>query len=72
VSIGDHSEDGAKPTPYDLWIESGEDGVRYRELLREHGLLVERKPGESGNLPCGWPGRKIDDGEEEGSQSEDW
>jgi hypothetical protein len=28
---------------------------RYRELLLEHGHLVERKPGDDPNLPCGWP-----------------
>jgi hypothetical protein len=48
------------PTPHELWIQAGEDGDRYRELLREHGHVLW--PGGTGyaegtrNLPCGWPG----------------
>lgn len=30
---------------------------RFVELLWEHGHVVKRKPGESVNLPCGWPHR---------------
>lgn len=50
------------PSPYDLWVQAGEDGDRYRQLLREHGHLLS--PGDEGygegsrNLPCGWPGRE--------------
>jgi hypothetical protein len=29
---------------------------RFIELLREHGHVVDRKPGDDPNLPCGWPG----------------
>jgi hypothetical protein len=25
----------------------------------EHGHIVKRKPGEDGNLPCGWPGNRL-------------
>lgn len=34
---------------------------RYIELLREQGHVVKRKPGESVNLPCGWPHRAEPD-----------
>jgi hypothetical protein len=50
------------PTPHELWVQSGEDGERYRELLREHGHVLW--PGGTGyaegsrNLPCGWPGER--------------
>lgn len=27
----------------------------YRQLMVEAGLIVPRQPGESVNLPCGWP-----------------
>lgn len=27
--------------------------ARYRELLVQHGHLVERGPGDDGSLPCG-------------------
>jgi hypothetical protein len=55
------------PSPGALWNQAlsedcGEGTVvmRYRELLREHGLLLA--PGDPGyddaphTLPCGWPG----------------
>lgn len=48
------------PTPHELWVQAGEDGDRYRQLLREHGHVLW--PGGTGhaegsrNLPCGWPG----------------
>lgn len=29
--------------------------ARYKELMIEHGHIVKREPGESRNLPCGWP-----------------
>lgn len=51
----------SRPSPYELWKQAGEDGVRYRALLREYGLLVDRKPGDDPNLPCGWPGRRVQD-----------
>jgi hypothetical protein len=41
--------------PLSLWRRADGDGERYRELMREHGLLV---PGSPEPLPCGWmPGR---------------
>jgi uncharacterized phage-like protein YoqJ len=46
------------PAPYELWVRAGEDGERYRQLLREHGLLV---PGKRQPLPCGWPDRRVAD-----------
>jgi hypothetical protein len=45
--------------PAALWEQSGGDYVKYRELLREHGMILY--PGDPGydkaprNLPCGWP-----------------
>jgi hypothetical protein len=51
-----------RPSPGLLWLEAGGDDARYRELLREHGLLLS--PGDPGydeaprTLPCGWqPGK---------------
>ena len=34
---------------------------RYRELMIEHGHIVKREPGQSVNLPCGWPHRPEPD-----------
>ncbi len=34
---------------------------RYRALMVEHGHLVKREPGQSVNLPCGWPHRPEPD-----------
>jgi hypothetical protein len=51
-----------KPSPFDLWQQAGGDGEHYRDLLREHGLVL--RPGDEGydeaarNLPCGWPGNR--------------
>ena len=51
-----------RPDAYELWVQSGENPERYRELLREHGYLLS--PGDDGyedaprNLPCGWPGKR--------------
>jgi hypothetical protein len=48
------------PSPHQLWEQAGGNGQRYRQLLREHGLLL--RPGDEGydeapkTLPCGWPG----------------
>jgi hypothetical protein len=50
----------ARLSPYELWVQAGEDAGEYRRLLREHGLLL--LPGDPGydqgsaTLPCGWPG----------------
>lgn len=53
-----------KPLPHVLWKQScdewgvgtGQQRVRYRELLREHGHLVDKQPGDDDSLACGWPG----------------
>jgi hypothetical protein len=59
-----------KPSPHELWAQAVEETAemwhgqeredaldrRYRGLMREHGYLVDRKPGDDPNLPCGWPG----------------
>lgn len=29
--------------------------ARYHELMVEQGHIVKREPGQSVNLPCGWP-----------------
>ena len=53
-----------KPSPGILWNQAGGDGDRYRELMREHGLLLS--PGDEGyeqasrTLPCGYPGPPAD------------
>lgn len=50
-----------KPSPFDLWRQAEGAGARYRDLLAEHGMLLN--PGDEGfeqasrNLPCGWPGK---------------
>lgn len=34
--------------------------ARYRELLIEHGHLIDRNPGDDGNeLPCGWKPKRV-------------
>lgn len=38
-----------RPTPMQLWAESGEDGDRYVQLLREHGHIVPRPRDAQGN-----------------------
>lgn len=45
-----------RPSPFELWQLAKGNRVEYRRLLREHGHLVERQPGDDLNLPCGWPG----------------
>lgn len=57
--------DGVTSSPAWLWQKAlvehphdeGARRARYRELLVEHGHIVKREPGESVNLPCGWPHR---------------
>lgn len=59
----------AEATPFELWTQADQEhpgnasarGSRYRELMRKHGHLVDAKPGEPRNLPCGWPGLPADD-----------
>jgi len=55
------------PSAFSLWELSckehgqgtDEQKQRYAELLRKHGLIVPRKPGDPPNtLPCGWGGRR--------------
>lgn len=48
-------------SPYELWQQAEGDGEKYRALLREHGHLIDRKPCDDPNLPCGWPGRRAAD-----------
>src|SRR5438046_2731118 len=58
-----------RPSPGVLWQQAEAEHPddidahrrRYRELMREHGHLVERKPGDDPNLPCGWPGKRVSD-----------
>lgn len=55
------------PSHMDLWYQAAEEhpnddnearGRRYVELMREHGLIVPREPGDdSPLLPCGWDPR---------------
>ncbi len=53
------------PTPFELWTRAREEHPtdddarreRYMELMREHGLVVKREPGDDPNLPCAWPER---------------
>lgn len=55
---------GKPLSPSDLWHQAGAehpDDVaarrqRYRDLCAEHGVTTPARPGESRNLPCGWPG----------------
>lgn len=55
------------PSPYELWKQALDEHPddreamrnRYRDLLIENLHLVPRKPGDDGNLPCGWPGNKA-------------
>lgn len=59
----------SRSAPGVLWMQAHEEHPtdtaarreRYRELLREHGHLVDRKPGDDPNLPCGWPHRSQED-----------
>lgn len=51
---------GERPSAYALWQQScdehgqgtDEQKRRYADLLREHGLVVPRKPGDPPTLPC--------------------
>ena len=43
------------PTPLQLWKQADGDAVKYRKLMREHGLILKREPGDdSPVLPCGY------------------
>lgn len=53
------AEINERPSPYELWRQANGNGDGYRRLLREHGHLIDRQPGDDGNLPCGWPGRRL-------------
>lgn len=35
--------------------------LRYFKLMRDAGHIVTLEPGESPNLPCGWPHRAVAD-----------
>ena len=42
-------------SPYELWQQAGGDRDEYRRLLREHGHLIDREPGDDSQVfPCGW------------------
>jgi hypothetical protein len=59
------------PTPAELWHQADEEakqsdvgsvasarGARYRELMRKHGYLIDRQPGDDSPLfPCGYDPR---------------
>lgn len=59
------SSTGSKPGPAVLWAQAEREHphdvsarrTRYHELMVEHGHIVKREPGQSVNLPCGWPHR---------------
>lgn len=36
------AEPAPRPSPHDLWQQAAGDSRRYRDLLREHGMLVDR------------------------------
>lgn len=52
-----------RPSAHSLWmLATAEGGTvvevrdRYLALMREHGLIVPREPGDTSPLlPCGWP-----------------
>lgn len=49
-----------QPTPHELWMQAAGDPERYRELMRQHGYILEPdSPGYEQAivvvLPCGWP-----------------
>jgi hypothetical protein len=58
-----------RPSPGRLWQQAEQEHpddidrhrALYRELMIEHGHLVERKPDDDPNLPCGWPGKRVSD-----------
>ena len=60
---------GETVSPGRLWYQAAEEHpgdkeartARYLDLMREHGHIVEAKPGEDRNLPCGWPGTRATD-----------
>lgn len=61
----------SKPAPWQLWRQANDEHpndqaarrIRYIELMRKYGHLRPPLPGESRNLPCGWP-----DGDAESSR----
>lgn len=62
-----------RPSPGQLWYQAGGNAERYRELMREHGHIVDCEcpchadgsghcDGCEPQLPCGWPGqRRLDE-----------
>lgn len=64
-SLRGEPEPAPEPSPHELWAEAGEDPERYRDLMRQHGLILA--PGDEGyedaprSLPCGWPGPQRPD-----------
>lgn len=54
------------PTPAQLWKQADEEnprnasarGARYRDLMRQHGYLIDRQPGDDSPLfACGYDPR---------------
>lgn len=52
-----------KPSPAELWNQSGGNSRRYYDLLVDHGHIL--RPGDEGYeegtpvLACGWPGESV-------------
>lgn len=52
-------------SPSALWHQAGGgtdsyDHDKFMALMREHGHIVPKEPGDDGSLPCGWPQRGRD------------
>ena len=47
MSYGDFPNKTDMPDPHDLWVQAGEDGEKYRELMIKHGLMTPVKEGDA-------------------------
>lgn len=52
-----------KPTPYELWKQSGEDDEKYGELLVKHGYATRRQPPRAGEDARGRTLIQVDAGD---------
>lgn len=44
-----------RPSPFELWQRASGDGPTYIQLLREHGHVIDREPGDTTPLfACGY------------------